>query len=102
MVGAEKIQHPPIEVDCKTMQVGSTMAAISIHLSGGLRAVQVGGEWVVQTSVRDDAAPPMSRHALDNFAASAGVRVVGGEEVSELDSPLPARFWTPFYGRRLN
>lgn len=98
----DKIEHPAQAIDRSTFRRGTVMAIASIHLTGGLRAAKSETGWSIQPlpAARGiGALRPVSRSGLDHFVRTAGLKIIGGDEISGMDGPLPARFWTPLPGQ---
>lgn len=97
----EKVEHPEIGIDRTTFSRGTVQATASLHLTGGLQALMIGDGWSIRPIATEKglgAFRAFPRNEIDRFAALAGLRVIGGDQVSGADGPLPTRFWTPQYG----
>lgn len=101
----EKAEHPRLEIDRRTFRTGQVMATESIHLTGGMQAVQVDGSWSMRpmsAANRLVASQPISRAEVIRFAARAILEIIGSDQVSGIGGPLPTRIWNPLYGPTLN
>lgn len=95
-----KIEHPPQAIDSSTFSKGTVLSSATIHLTGGLRAEYMDGGWSIRPIISPSglgAFRPFPRSEIDRFASLAGLRVIGGEQISDLYGPLPTRIWTPLY-----
>jgi hypothetical protein len=80
------------------LKIGSSVTADFLHLTGGLRAAKASGGWNVGPVLRGDQVGhigPVPDTDVMRCCASLGVRVFGGDHVTDADSALPTRIWTP-------
>ncbi|NWE53321.1 hypothetical protein [Brevundimonas sp. P7753] len=97
----EKVEHPEIGIDRATFSRGRVQTTASLHLTGGLQALMVSEGWSIRPIATEGGLGvfrAFPRNEIDRFAGLAGLRVIGGDQVSGAEGPLPARFWTPQYG----
>ena len=97
----EKVEHPEIGIDRATFSRGTVQTKAALHLTGGLQAQMIGDGWSIRPIATQrglGALRAFPRTEIDRFAELAGLRVIGGDQISGADGPLPARFWTPQYG----
>jgi hypothetical protein len=77
---------------------GTVETIDDIHLTGGLRAFLTDDGWSLYP-IRDGKTPgclhPMQLGLLKEFVKDFGLRVIGGDSISNPKSLLPTRIWTP-------
>jgi hypothetical protein len=83
------------------LKIGKTVVVDFLHFTGGLRAGKGARGWNIGPILRDDQPGhigPVPDHEVARCCASLGVRLFGGDRVSDADSALPTHIWTPILG----
>jgi len=80
---------------------GTIAVREELHLTGGVRARQAGGEWELGPLLREGgirAAGGISDEQIGGLASAMGLTVFGADRISGFNTPLPTRIWTPLLG----
>src|SRR5262245_35839644 len=83
------------------LKIGSIATVEFLHLTGGLRAGKGAGGWNIGPILRDNQLGhigPVADEQVGSCFAALGVRLFGGDQVSDPDSVLPTHIWTPILG----
>jgi len=97
-----KIEHGPEKINRETFSTGQVSAMHTIHLTGGVRAAGSAAGWSVtpvRHGMQTGSIRPVPRTTLDKIAQEAGLRIIGGDQTTDFDTPLPSRIWQPLYGQ---
>jgi hypothetical protein len=92
------------EIDRSTFRLGVTQSITELHITGGIRAVgqrQPGWVWswhpvIDNGRMRQHAPLPIG--GIADLAKEVGLDLFGGDQQSNLETPLLSRIWTPFDG----
>ncbi len=98
-----KSEQTPHLIDPAHVQYGTIASETSLHMTGGIRALQAEKGWFISPFPEASGAPtravgPVPESNIRNICSKLEVSLLGGDQVSHSDPFLPTRIWTPLLG----
>jgi hypothetical protein len=80
---------------------GTTVVREELHFTGGLRAYQGNEGWQIGPLLREGAVRTVGKipdQEIAGLGHAIGLTLFGANSISDFDTPLPRRIWTPLLG----